>query len=186
MSIIDYFIASLSFLLGDVWGERTEVKNINGVKNLHQAINYEIKRHISVLENGGKVVRETRMFDETGNCTRSIRDKEQNADYRFMPEPNLPPLVLYNDETAPDDDRAVNVDLLRRTLPPLPSSLRELLLDKYQLKKDDCDFLLEREMAVYLVDVLSAEVNLKPNFVNVTIDSLYILPIGLFLVLYCD
>ena len=153
---------------GDTWGERTEVKNINGLKNLHQAIEFEINRHIAILESGKKVARETRTFDEINRCTATLRDKEQNADYRFMPEPNLPPLRIYDDKSIGDlknDSGILNSDSIHRQLPGLPSTLRPTLLNKFKLKPADSSFLLDREMALYFLEVMSHVEDLDPIFV---------------------
>ncbi|XP_049626024.1 glutamyl-tRNA(Gln) amidotransferase subunit B, mitochondrial [Suncus etruscus] len=119
---------------GEPWGVRTEVKNLNSIKFLAKAIDYEIQRQISELENGGEVVNETRSFDCRLGCTVSMRDKEGKQDYRFMPEPNLPPLLLYDSASLPagaDPQQVVNIDQLRQQLPELPCVTREKLVQQY-------------------------------------------------------
>lgn len=105
----------------DVLGIRTEVKNINSIRGVVNAIEHEIDRQIHVLEKGGIIVNETRSYD--GNLKRSVamRDKEVKQDYRFMPEPNLPPL------------RLENIDKYRKTMPRLPQETREYLVQKFDL-----------------------------------------------------
>ncbi|XP_076995932.1 glutamyl-tRNA(Gln) amidotransferase subunit B, mitochondrial isoform X2 [Tamandua tetradactyla] len=86
---------------GEPLGVRTEVKNLNSARFLAKAIDYEIQRQINELENGGEILNETRSFDYRLGCTVPMRDKEGKQDYRFMPEPNLPPLVLYDATSLP-------------------------------------------------------------------------------------
>ncbi|EGW07313.1 glutamyl-tRNA(Gln) amidotransferase subunit B, mitochondrial isoform X1 [Cricetulus griseus] len=119
---------------GEPLGVRTEVKNLNSLRFLAKAIDYEIQRQITELENGGEILNETRSFDYKLGCTVSMRDKEGKQDYRFMPEPNLPPLVLYDATSLPadaDSQQVVNIDQLRDMLPELPSATRERLVQQY-------------------------------------------------------
>lgn len=119
---------------GEPLGVRTEVKNLNSARFLAKAIDYEIQRQISELENGGEVVNETRSFDYRLGCTVSMRDKEGKQDYRFMPEPNLPPLVLYDSASLPagaDPQQVVNIDQIHQQLPELPRVTREKLVQRY-------------------------------------------------------
>nr|XP_012325457.1 glutamyl-tRNA(Gln) amidotransferase subunit B, mitochondrial isoform X4 [Aotus nancymaae] len=95
---------------------------------------YEIQRQISELENGGEILNETRSFHEKLGCTVSMRDKEAKQDYRFMPEPNLPPLLLYDATSLPTDadpQQVINIDQIREMLPELPSVTRERLVQQY-------------------------------------------------------
>uniref|UniRef100_A0A4X1SMW9 Glutamyl-tRNA(Gln) amidotransferase subunit B, mitochondrial n=1 Tax=Sus scrofa TaxID=9823 RepID=A0A4X1SMW9_PIG len=95
---------------------------------------YEIQRQISELENGGEILNETRSFDYKLGCTVPMRDKEGKQDYRFMPEPNLPPLLLYDSGSLPagvDPQQVINIDWLRERLPELPSVTREKLVRQY-------------------------------------------------------
>ncbi|XP_052036230.1 glutamyl-tRNA(Gln) amidotransferase subunit B, mitochondrial isoform X2 [Apodemus sylvaticus] len=119
---------------GEPLGVRTEVKNLNSLRFLAKAIDYEIQRQITELENGGEILNETRSFDYKLGCTVPMRDKEGKQDYRFMPEPNLPPLVLYEDTSLPpgaDSQQVINIDQLRAMLPELPSATRERLVQQY-------------------------------------------------------
>ncbi|XP_078222523.1 glutamyl-tRNA(Gln) amidotransferase subunit B, mitochondrial isoform X3 [Callithrix jacchus] len=119
---------------GEPLGVRTEVKNLNSIRFLAKAIDYEIQRQISELENGGEILNETRSFHEKLGCTVSMRDKEAKQDYRFMPEPNLPPLLLYDATSLPtgaDPQQVINIDQIRETLPELPSVTRERLVQQY-------------------------------------------------------
>ncbi|XP_073720488.1 glutamyl-tRNA(Gln) amidotransferase subunit B, mitochondrial isoform X2 [Misgurnus anguillicaudatus] len=120
---------------GDPLGVRTEVKNINSVRHLAKAIDYEIQRQMELLQSGGRVLNETRAFDSKSGNTVPMRDKEGLQDYRFMPEPNLPPLFVYESEASvPADtehDQVVVIDRLRAQLPELPSMRRERLVETY-------------------------------------------------------
>ncbi|XP_012325456.2 glutamyl-tRNA(Gln) amidotransferase subunit B, mitochondrial isoform X3 [Aotus nancymaae] len=119
---------------GEPLGVRTEVKNLNSIRFLAKAIDYEIQRQISELENGGEILNETRSFHEKLGCTVSMRDKEAKQDYRFMPEPNLPPLLLYDATSLPTDadpQQVINIDQIREMLPELPSVTRERLVQQY-------------------------------------------------------
>ncbi|XP_001083960.2 glutamyl-tRNA(Gln) amidotransferase subunit B, mitochondrial isoform X1 [Macaca mulatta] len=119
---------------GEPLGVRTEVKNLNSIRFLAKAIDYEIQRQINELENGGEILNETRSFHYQLGCTMSMRDKEGKQDYRFMPEPNLPPLVLYDATSLPagaDPQQVINIDQIRETLPELPSVTRERLVQQY-------------------------------------------------------
>lgn len=120
---------------GDPLGVRTEVKNINSVRHLAKAIDYEIQRQMELLQSGGRVLNETRAFDSKSGYTVPMRDKEGLQDYRFMPEPNLPPLFVYESEASvPADtahDQVVVIDRLRDQLPELPSMRRARLVETY-------------------------------------------------------
>nr|XP_020636986.1 glutamyl-tRNA(Gln) amidotransferase subunit B, mitochondrial [Pogona vitticeps] len=122
---------------GEQYGVRTEVKNINSARFLAKAIDYEIQRQTEVLENGGTIVNETRVFDDKLGCTITMRDKEGKQDYRFMPEPNLPPLILHDAKSLPahtNSHQVVNIDWVRERLPDLPSAKRAKLVKQYGIQ----------------------------------------------------
>jgi len=96
-------------------GTRTELKNINSFRNVERAINIEIERQIELIEDGGEVVQETRLYDADNNETRSMRSKEEANDYRYFPDPDLLPLVL---------DKAM-IEEVRATLPELPKAKKD-------------------------------------------------------------
>ncbi|KAG9480051.1 hypothetical protein GDO78_011848 [Eleutherodactylus coqui] len=119
---------------GEPYGVRTEVKNINSARFLAKAIDYEIKRQKEILDIGGTILNETRAFDYKLGVTIPMRDKEGKQDYRFMPEPNLPPLILYDTNSLPANmkaDQVINIDLIKEKLPELPSVTRERLVEQY-------------------------------------------------------
>nr|CAB3264780.1 glutamyl-tRNA(Gln) amidotransferase subunit B, mitochondrial-like [Phallusia mammillata] len=148
-------------------GTRAEVKNISGISHLKDVIEYEIKRQVQILNDGGTVEQETRAYDSVKKVTTSMRDKEEAQDYRFMPEPNLPPLTLYNDETAPKntDRNFINVDELKRKMPIIPGRLREILMQRLGLQYKQAEFLLEKQLASFYRDVLYCAPDLSPTLV---------------------
>lgn len=139
-------------------GTRTEMKNINSFKNLEDAINYEIERQQEVLEDGGHIVQETRTFDPARGITLSMRSKENAHDYRYMPEPDLPPIVT-SEET---------IEKYRSELPELPDARRARLEKEYGLS--DCDagiITSSRAMAEYFDAVVAtgADPKLAANWI---------------------
>uniref|UniRef100_A0A9J7YM71 Glutamyl-tRNA(Gln) amidotransferase subunit B, mitochondrial n=1 Tax=Cyprinus carpio carpio TaxID=630221 RepID=A0A9J7YM71_CYPCA len=125
---------------GEPLGVRTEVKNINSVRHLAKAIDYEIQRQMEVLQSAGKVLNETRAFDSKSGNTIPMRDKEGLQDYRFMPEPNLPPLFVYESKASVpagvDPAQVVVIDRLSAQLPELPSVKRTRLVETYGILQE--------------------------------------------------
>ena len=139
-------------------GTRTEMKNINSFKNLEDAINYEIERQEEVLEDGGHIVQETRTFDPARGITLSMRSKENAHDYRYMPEPDLPPIVT-SDET---------IEKYRSELPELPDARRARLESEYGLSDYDAGIITSsRAMAEYFDAVIAdgADAKLAANWI---------------------
>ncbi|XP_058059697.1 glutamyl-tRNA(Gln) amidotransferase subunit B, mitochondrial [Anopheles bellator] len=115
-------------------GTRTEVKNIGSVRAVAQAVDYEINRQMDILAVGGIIHNETRSWDAAGRVTVPMRDKEVVQDYRFMPEPNLPPLHLKvnNEQTdATDEDGLIDVQKIKQSLPELPEETRQRIMATY-------------------------------------------------------
>lgn len=112
---------------GEPFGTRCEIKNVNSVRFVAQAIEYEFRRQIEVVEGGGAIVQETRLFDTKTGETRSMRSKEDAHDYRYFPDPDLLPLTL--DQKFVDDIRA--------TLPELPDAKKRRLMDDVGLNLED-------------------------------------------------
>jgi aspartyl-tRNA(Asn)/glutamyl-tRNA(Gln) amidotransferase subunit B len=124
----------------DKFGTRTETKNVNSFRFVKQAIEYEIERQIELIEEGGKVIQETRLFDPNTGTTRSMRGKEEAHDYRYFPDPDLVPLVVGNDW----------VEDVRLALPELPDAKRERYLTELGLSGYDAEVLTaNRELAEY-------------------------------------
>lgn len=118
--------------------KRVEVKNMNSIRNMMKAAEYEAKRQVSVMEAGGTIDRETRTFDAILNRTRRLRTKDGAKDYRFFPEPDVPPLVL---------SRAY-IEAIQRSMPELPKAISERLQDVYGLSTYECQVLLHDSLAV--------------------------------------
>uniref|UniRef100_A0A914US36 Aspartyl/Glutamyl-tRNA(Gln) amidotransferase subunit B/E catalytic domain-containing protein n=1 Tax=Plectus sambesii TaxID=2011161 RepID=A0A914US36_9BILA len=113
--------------VGEALGVRTEVKNLNSFKFIETAVKYEIDRQYRLLSEGGQVVNETRGYDDEGR-TVSMRDKEVRQDYRFMPEPNLPPLRLSDGPS--DDPNVVSISSIKQTLPAALADKRRWYIEK--------------------------------------------------------
>jgi aspartyl-tRNA(Asn)/glutamyl-tRNA(Gln) amidotransferase subunit B len=121
-------------------GTRCEIKNVNSVRFIGQAIEYEARRQIDLIEDGGTVEQETRLFDSVKGETRSMRNKEEAHDYRYFPDPDLLPLEF---------DQAY-VDALKKHLPELPDQKKARFIKEYALSAYDADVLVaERERADY-------------------------------------
>ncbi len=128
-------------------GTRCEIKNLNSFKFMEKAIDYEVRRQIEVLEDGGRIIQETRLYDPDRDETRSMRSKEEANDYRYFPDPDLLPLVV--DETFLDQARA--------TLPELPQAMRERFMHDFGLPAYDAGILTtSRELATYFEDTVKA------------------------------
>lgn len=133
-------------------GTRAEIKNVNSFRFVEKAINYEIERQIEILENGGTIVQETRLYDSVKNETRSMRGKEEAHDYRYFPDPDLLPLVF--------DDALI--DSIRASLPELPEQKRQRFQAQYGLSAYDASVLIaNQETAVYFEEVVSNGVTAK-------------------------
>lgn len=152
---------------GQPLGTRTEVKNINSARFLARAIDYEIQRQIGVLKSGGIVQNETRAFDSKSGHTIPMRDKEGLQDYRFMPEPNLPPLMVYlDDQELPpgvDPSQAVLLERVREKLPELPSSKRLRLVETYGILPEHSFTLVNEEGLVEYFESVVRETEVEPR-----------------------
>ncbi|AEI62214.1 Asp-tRNA(Asn)/Glu-tRNA(Gln) amidotransferase subunit GatB [Corallococcus macrosporus] len=122
------------------FGQRCELKNLNSFRFLKQAIEYEIARQVDVIESGGKVVQETRLWDVSKGVTRSMRSKEEAHDYRYFPEPDLPPLHV----------SAEAIDAAAQALPELPRAKLQRFTSQYGLPAYDARILTaDRPLADY-------------------------------------
>ncbi len=136
----------------DKLGTRTEMKNINSFKALEDAINYEIERQAEVLDDGGKIIQETRTWNPEKGITQSMRSKEDAHDYRYMPEPDLPPIVTTDEE----------IENFRNSLPELPDARRERLTKKFGLSDYDAGIITSsRAMAEYFDEVVNSGADAK-------------------------
>ena len=140
-------------------GTRTELKNMNSFRFIEKAINFEIERQIDVLEDGGEVVQETRLYDSEKDETRPMRTKEEANDYRYFPDPDLLPVEL--DEEF--------IEAVRKSLPELPDAKLKRFVEQYELKAADAEILtLGRALADYfedLIDNTNAAPRLAANWV---------------------
>ncbi|MDR1475936.1 MAG: Asp-tRNA(Asn)/Glu-tRNA(Gln) amidotransferase subunit GatB [Holosporales bacterium] len=118
---------------GDPFGNRVEIKNINSIKFLGQALDYEIERQIIARESGEDIVQETRLFDAGTGKTRSMRTKENSDDYRYFQDPDLRPIIL-------TDER---IEKIRLELSELPDAKKTRFIDEYGLSAADADVLIE-------------------------------------------
>ena len=124
----------------NVFGTRAELKNINSFRFIKQAIEYEIERQAEILDEGGRVVQETRLFDPNTGVTRSMRGKEEAHDYRYFPDPDLVPVLI--DEAW--------VETVRQSLPELPEAKRQRFVSELGLPEYDAEVLAaSRELAEY-------------------------------------
>jgi len=129
------------------FGTRAEIKNLNSFRFVEKAINYEVERQIEILESGGQVIQETRLYDSVKDETRSMRSKEEANDYRYFPDPDLLPL-----EIGPDF-----IEHVRKDLPELPDVKRDRFKSKYGLNDYDAEVLTAtRELATYFEAVVKA------------------------------
>jgi aspartyl-tRNA(Asn)/glutamyl-tRNA(Gln) amidotransferase subunit B len=129
------------------FGTRSELKNINSFRFVEQAINYEIERQITVIEGGGKVVQETRLFDPQKQETRPMRSKEEANDYRYFPDPDLLPVEI----------DAAFIEAVRAELPELPDAKKARFMAEYGLSAYDAAVLTaSRELAEYYEAVVTA------------------------------
>lgn len=128
------------------FGQRTEMKNLNSFKSVYRAINYESKRQIEVLENGGKIVQETRKWDDNHGRSISMRKKETSSDYRYFPDPDLLAVEISRED----------VENIRKTLPLMPEELKEQYMANYGLNEYESDILTkDKELSDYFNDTLS-------------------------------
>ena len=142
----------------EVLGTRTEIKNVNSFRFVEKAINTEIHRQIEILEDGGRVIQETRLYDPDKDETRSMRSKEEANDYRYFPDPDLLPVMI--------DDRFI--EACRNTLPELPEARQARYIKDYGITDYDAGVLVaDRDVADYFAEVAdtSGEGKLAANWV---------------------
>jgi aspartyl-tRNA(Asn)/glutamyl-tRNA(Gln) amidotransferase subunit B len=133
-------------------GTRTELKNLNSFRHVQRALEYEVARQSEILQAGGRVVQETRLWDEERGVTASMRSKEEAHDYRYFPDPDLPPVRL-----SPEW-----IQRLRGTIPELPHARRGRFLEEYRLSPQDADLLTEeRALADYFESVARSSGNAR-------------------------
>ncbi len=127
------------------FGTRTELKNINSFRNIQRALEYEIQRHKDVLEDGGTIVQETRLYDAAKNITLSMRSKEEAHDYRYCPDPDLVPVYVSEEQLT----------AWRKELPELPTDRHARFMQEYALSEEDSLQLTgDRQLADYFEQTL--------------------------------
>jgi len=148
------------------YGTRSELKNLNSFRFVEKAINYEIERQIQVIEDGGKVVQETRLYDSDRNETRSMRSKEEANDYRYFPDPDLLPVEI----------DATYIEAIRKSLPELPTAKCSRLVAQYAIKTGDAELLaVSRAAADYFeaaANATSAPAQTVANWVTGDLSAL--------------
>ena len=148
------------------YGTRSELKNLNSFRFVEKAINYEIERQIQVIEDGGKVVQETRLYDSDRNETRSMRSKEEANDYRYFPDPDLLPVEI----------DATYIEAIRKSLPELPTAKCSRLVTQYAIKTGDAELLaVSRAAADYFeaaANATSAPAQMVANWVTGDLSAL--------------
>ncbi len=121
-------------------GTRTEIKNVNSFRFIQKALEYEIERQIKVVKSGGEVVQETRLFDSSKGVTKTMRTKEEAEDYRYFPEPDLPPLII-------DDEWLQSI---KESLPELPDQVKERFVSEFEITPYDASILVrDRNLAEF-------------------------------------
>tara|TARA_X000000368_G_scaffold71268_1_gene51870 strand:- start:5875 stop:7308 length:1434 start_codon:yes stop_codon:yes gene_type:complete len=134
-------------------GTRAEIKNINSFKFVENAINYEIERQSILLDEGDKVIQETRLYDPVKNETRSMRSKEEANDYRYFPDPDLLPVEIDNNL----------ITSIKKEMPELPNAKKERFIKQYKLNEYDIGILTaDRELSEYFENTLS-QTKLNPK-----------------------
>lgn len=127
-------------------GTRTEIKNVNSFRFIERAINYEVERHIEVLEAGGTLIQETRLYNEKQDKTLPMRSKEDANDYRYFPCPDLLPLLI----------NQTQIDAIKKTLPELPLAKKARYMEQYHLTEEDAQRLTQQKnIASYFETVLA-------------------------------
>jgi aspartyl-tRNA(Asn)/glutamyl-tRNA(Gln) amidotransferase subunit B len=127
------------------FGIRAEIKNVNSFKFVQKALEYEIKRQAQILDEGGRVVQETRLFDSAKGVTFSMRSKEEAHDYRYFPEPDLVPIVVSKE----------TISFIAATIPELPDAKRDRFVKEYGIPEYDADMLTQsRAMAAYFEEAV--------------------------------
>lgn len=134
------------------FGVKVEVKNMNSIRNVKRAIDYEIKRQIDAIEQGEQLVQETRSFDAAKGTTFSMRSKEAAHDYRYFPEPDLQPFIVTDEQ----------IEHVRKHMPALPRDLMHKYVEQLQLSVYDAEILTaERSIALFFEELISLTNNYK-------------------------
>ncbi len=142
----------------DKYGTRCEIKNVNSIKFMQMAIEHEANRQVDILEEGGKIDQETRLFDTKKNETRSMRSKEDAHDYRYFPDPDLLPLEFSNDY----------VESIKKEIPELPDQKKSRFIEKFNLSPYEANILVsDLDTSKYFEAVIeNSDVKLSSNWIT--------------------
>lgn len=135
----------------NTFGTRAEIKNLNSVKAIGRAIEYEIERQADILDNGGTVVQETRRFNDNHGDTKALRSKEEAHDYRYFPEPDIPPVYLSDEE----------IEEIRLSMPEMPQHRFERYTKEYGLSSDDANLIISDKA---FSDFYDSAVKVNPDY----------------------
>ena len=139
---------------GEEYGTRSEIKNLNSIKFIKQAINYEAKRQIDIIENGGTIEQNTLLFNPQTGKTRPMRSKEEAHDYRYFPDPDLLPLQITNEE----------INIIKKQIPELPDERKNRYISNYGLSSYDASVLTaERAISDYFDAAINSDSQLKES-----------------------
>ena len=139
---------------GEGYGTRCEIKNLNSIKFIKQAINYEVKRQIEILEDGGKIHQNTLLFNTSTGKTRPMRSKEEAHDYRYFPDPDLLPLEINQKD----------IEVIKKTIPELPDERKKRYVDEFNLTNYDASVLTsDKAISDYFNDVINSDKTLKAS-----------------------
>ena len=140
---------------GEELGTRCEIKNLNSFKFIRQAIEYEFKRQIDVIESGGKIEQNTMLFDTSTGETRAMRSKEFSHDYRYFPDPDLLPVNLTQDQ----------IDKVKTSVGELPQAKLDKFINDYNVDKDIAKIITVEKQNAILFEKMISETDVKPKFI---------------------
>ena len=140
---------------GGELGTRCEIKNLNSFKFIRQAIEYEFKRQIDVIESGGKIEQNTMLFDTSTGETRAMRSKEFSHDYRYFPDPDLLPVNLTQDQ----------IDKVKTSVGELPQAKLDKFINEYNVDKDIAKIITVEKQNAILFEKMISETDVKPKFI---------------------
>lgn len=137
------------------FGTRAELKNLNSLKAIAGAIEYEINRQAEILDNGGKVVQETRRYNDNHGDTKALRSKEEAHDYRYFPEPDIPPVLLSDED----------IEEIKKSMPEMPQERFKRYTEQYKLPPNDANLIiLSKEFS----DFYDAAVQINPDYKQIS------------------
>ncbi len=139
----------------DTFGTRAEIKNLNSIKAIGRAIEYEIERQSDILDNGGTVVQETRRFNDNHGDTKSLRSKEEAHDYRYFPEPDIPPVLLSDED----------IEEIKKSMPQMPQVRFARYTKEYGLPDDDAALIISTKE---FSDFYDETVKINPDYKQVS------------------